>query len=60
MEKLAQKKLAAQAALAHIPQQAVLGVGTGSSVNCLIELLPSIKGRIKTLVSSSKETTARQ
>jgi ribose 5-phosphate isomerase A len=34
-----------------------LGVGTGSTVNCLIELLPEVRDRIECLTSSSKATT---
>jgi len=36
-----------------------LGVGTGSTVNCLIELLPSVRDRIDAVVSSSIDTTRR-
>ncbi len=34
-----------------------LGVGTGSTVNCLIEILPEVRDRIDRLVSSSRATT---
>lgn len=34
-----------------------LGVGTGSTVNCLIELLPEVRDFIDCVVSSSKATT---
>lgn len=34
-----------------------LGVGTGSTVNCLIELLPEVRDFIDCIVSSSKATT---
>ena len=34
------KQAAAQAALKHLPKGGILGVGTGSTVNFLIELLP--------------------
>ena len=37
----AQKQAAAQAALSYIEDDMILGVGTGSTVNCLIELMPS-------------------
>jgi len=36
----------------------VLGVGTGSTVNFLIDMLPEIRDRIDGIVSSSKATTA--
>lgn len=52
--KLAQKQAAAKAALGYIENDMILGVGTGSTVNCLIELLPSVK--LKGAVSSSKVT----
>lgn len=54
-----EKKLnAACAALDYIPPGTALGVGTGSTVNHLIELLPGIRDRIETLVSSSRATTS--
>jgi ribose 5-phosphate isomerase A len=53
------KKQAALAAIDLIPSEAVIGVGTGSTVNHFIDALPTIKGRIKALVSSSKATTER-
>ena len=37
----------------------VVGIGTGSTVNCLIDVLPKIKNRIEACVSSSVETTKR-
>lgn len=52
--KLAQKQAAAKAALSHIEDGMILGVGTGSTVNCLIELLPQVN--LKGAVSSSKAT----
>lgn len=52
--KLAQKQAAAKAALNHIDSGIILGVGTGSTVNCLIELLPQV--RIKGAVASSQVT----
>lgn len=52
--KLAQKQAAAKAALNYIEDGMILGVGTGSTVNCLIELLANV--RLKGAVSSSKVT----
>ena len=50
-----EKKLnAAKASLEFIEPGTVLGVGTGSTVNCLIELLPTVRERIDKVVSSSK------
>ncbi|WP_201583753.1 ribose-5-phosphate isomerase RpiA [Psychrobacter jeotgali] len=50
----AQKQAAAKAALNYIEEGMILGVGTGSTVNCLIELLPEIK--IAGAVASSQVT----
>ena len=36
----------------------ILGIGTGSTVNVLIDMLPGIRERIDRVVSSSKATTA--
>jgi len=56
----AQKKLnAAKASLEYIQDGYVLGVGTGSTVNCLIDILPYVKNKIDALVSSSTATTER-
>ena len=53
-----QKKLiAAKAALDYIETGCVLGVGTGSTVNHLIDLLPSVRERVDSLVSSSTTTS---
>ncbi|ANB91534.1 ribose 5-phosphate isomerase [Moraxella ovis] len=52
--KLTQKQAAAKAALSYIEDGMILGVGTGSTVNCLIELLADV--RLKGAVSSSKVT----
>ena len=52
--KLAQKQAAAKAALNYVEDGMILGVGTGSTVNCLIELLAN--ARLKGAVSSSKVT----
>jgi ribose 5-phosphate isomerase A len=51
------KRIAARASLDFIEPGCVLGIGTGSTVNCLIELLPSIKDTIDSVVSSSRATT---
>ena len=59
MDQQEKKLLAAKASLAYIQHGCVLGVGTGSTVNELIDLLPSIDDRIDTLVSSSRATTER-
>ncbi|WP_407409539.1 ribose-5-phosphate isomerase RpiA [Acinetobacter sp.] len=51
------KKAAAQAALKHLPKGGILGVGTGSTVNFLIELLPQLE--LEAAVSSSEATAER-
>jgi ribose 5-phosphate isomerase A len=57
MDALEKKRKAAEAALAFIEPGMTLGVGTGSTVNCLIDLLPGIRDRIEKVVSSSKAST---
>ena len=52
-----QKRSAAEAALEYIEPGVVLGVGTGSTVNFLIEMLPQVRDRIDRCVSSSKAST---
>lgn len=54
-----QKQAAAAASLEFIPDGSTLGVGTGSTVNFLIEMLPDVRNRIDRIVSSSRETTKR-
>lgn len=54
-----EKKInAARASLEFIEPGTVLGVGTGSTVNHLIDMLPTVRDRIDKLVSSSKASTA--
>ena len=52
------KRAAATAALEFIEPGVTLGVGTGSTVNFLIDMLPTIRNRIFRIVSSSKASTA--
>ena len=54
--KVEQKKILAKAALDCLPSQIVLGVGSGTTVDYLIEELVNIKDRIITTVASSKRT----
>lgn len=53
------KALVGQAALAHVVPGAVVGVGTGSTVNCFIDALATIKDQIAGAVSSSVKSTER-
>ena len=59
MDQSAQKLSAAKASLEYIQDGFVLGVGTGSTVNLLVDLLPDIRNKIDVVVSSSAETTTR-
>lgn len=51
------KRNVAKASLEFIEPGTVLGVGTGSTVNHLIEMLPTVRDRIDKLVSSSRAST---
>ena len=53
------KKTAATKALDYIKDDAIVGVGTGSTVNHFIEALATVKGKIQGAVSSSEESTQR-
>lgn len=59
MSQLERKRAVAEAALEFIDEGSVLGVGTGSTVNCLIDALADSKIRLAGAVSSSNETTRR-
>ena len=54
-----QKEQVAQAALEYVRGDMVLGVGTGSTVNCFIDALADSRVRIEAAVSSSEATTQR-
>jgi ribose 5-phosphate isomerase A len=58
MDASEKKRNAAKAALEFIEPGMSVGVGTGSTVNFLIEMLPGIRDRIYRVVSSSKASTA--
>ena len=51
------KQAVAKAALKHLPKGGILGVGTGSTVNFLIELLPELQ--LEAAVASSEATAQR-
>lgn len=59
MDATAKKMSAAKAALEYIETGVTVGIGTGSTVNCLIDFLPSYRERIDAVVSSSSATTER-
>jgi ribose 5-phosphate isomerase A len=55
----ANKRRAATAALSYIKDGIALGVGTGSTVDILIELLQPLAARLGPVVSSSERSTRR-
>ena len=60
MDKQTQLKIeAAKAALKYIQDDEIIGIGTGSTVNCFIDLLEEHKHRIKGAVSSSVASTKK-
>lgn len=56
---LQQKQQVAEAALEWVRNDSVLGVGTGSTVNCFIDALAASRIRVEAAVSSSEATTER-
>ena len=54
-----QKRQVAEAALRWVGEDSVLGVGTGSTVNCFIDALADSRIRLEAAVSSSEATTER-
>jgi ribose 5-phosphate isomerase A len=59
MDQQALKQAVAQAALEYITPGIILGVGSGSTVNCFIDALKSVKGKIEGAVSSSVATAEK-
>ncbi|MEP7154214.1 MAG: ribose-5-phosphate isomerase RpiA [Betaproteobacteria bacterium] len=57
MDQNALKQAAARAAIAYVPDDTIIGVGTGSTVNFFIAELAKIAGRIKGAVSSSEASS---
>jgi ribose 5-phosphate isomerase A len=53
------KQLAAVAALAHVRDDMMVGVGTGSTVNLFIDALASANLALRGAISSSEASTAR-
>jgi ribose 5-phosphate isomerase A len=53
------KRLVAEAALVYVPRGAVIGIGSGSTVNHFIDVLAEHEGSIAGAVSSSAASTAR-
>jgi ribose 5-phosphate isomerase A len=59
MEQEEKKRQAALKALKYLPPGTILGVGTGSTVNCLIDELPAVRQNIEAVVASSQATEER-
>jgi ribose 5-phosphate isomerase A len=57
MDAIEKKRAVARAALQFIQPGTTLGIGTGSTVNCLIEMLPEVRHLIDRVVSSSRAST---
>ncbi|MBL8377486.1 MAG: ribose-5-phosphate isomerase RpiA [Burkholderiales bacterium] len=53
------KRAVGVAALAHVVEDSIVGVGTGSTANHFIDALASMKGRIRGAVASSVASAAR-
>ncbi|MGA0612703.1 ribose-5-phosphate isomerase RpiA [Caldimonas sp. KR1-144] len=53
------KALVGRAAIEYVPEGSIIGVGTGSTVNCFIDALADVKRRIRGAVSSSNASTER-
>lgn len=53
------KALVGQAATAYVQPGSVIGVGTGSTVNCFIDALAKMPERVRGAVSSSEQSSAR-
>lgn len=53
------KRAAAKAAIAYVPDGAVVGVGTGSTADCFIDELVAIRNRIDAAVASSEASASR-
>ena len=53
------KQAVARAAIAHVPAGGILGVGSGSTVNCFIAELDKVKHKVDAAVASSEATAQR-
>lgn len=58
MDQQTLKRLAARAALDHVVDGSVIGIGSGSTVNLFIEELGAQRHRVKAAVSSSEKSSA--
>jgi len=57
MDQNTKKQMVAESVLDYIDNGEILGIGSGSTVNILIELLPKVKNKIQNVVSSSVNST---
>ena len=57
MTQIEKKNKVAEAALEYIENNQVVGIGSGSTVNCFIDMLDKVKSKIDAVVSSSELTT---
>lgn len=53
------KRAVAQAAIAHVPADCIVGVGTGSTANFFIDELAKIKNKLRGAVASSEASAKR-
>ena len=53
------KTQAAEAALAYVQGNSIIGIGSGSTVNCFIDLLSTIKHKVEGAVAASEESAKR-
>ncbi len=59
MTQLTLKQQAAEKALSFIKEGEMLGIGTGSTVDCLIDFLPKVRHSIAKIASSSERSTQK-
>ena len=57
MDQITKKHKVAESVLELIDNDEILGIGSGSTVNILIEYLPKVKNKISRIVSSSFKST---
>jgi ribose 5-phosphate isomerase A len=53
------KRAVARAAIRHVPDGEIIGVGTGSTADCFIDELAGVRSRVAGAVASSERTAAR-
>ncbi len=57
MDQNTKKHKVAEAVLEYINNGEILGIGSGTTINILIDLLPKVKNKIQNIVSSSANST---